>query len=73
MKDPLERFESAGWVASNEATGETIVRLYCQESPPHHDPAEALHKCPYQEDVCDNHDFLCSCCDLHTDACFDDI
>lgn len=32
-----------------------------------------LHTCPYNEDVCDDHESLCNCCEDCTQECANDI
>lgn len=36
-------------------------------------PAEELHTCPYQEDINDDHETLCNCCDECRHNCLMDI
>lgn len=36
-------------------------------------PAEEPHTCPYAEDVNDDHETLCDCCDECREQCANDI
>ncbi len=40
----------------------------CQEP-----KSEQPHRCPYQEDVNDNSEFMCHCCETCTSECAADI
>lgn len=33
----------------------------------------APHTCPYREDVCDDHETLCTCCDSCVSQCVQEI
>jgi len=35
--------------------------------------AREPHSCPYQEEINEDHDFRCTCCELCTDECAMDI
>ena len=38
-----------------------------------HNPPEAPHICPFQEEINDDHTTLCCCCSAHTQDCADDV
>lgn len=32
-----------------------------------------LHACPYEEEICENYDEYCNCCDACISECLDEI
>lgn len=34
---------------------------------------ENLHTCPYQEDINNDNEYMCNCCDYCTQQCMNDI
>lgn len=69
MVDTPDLGSGALWFAGSSPATRTKIRIMCKRC----DENTTLHTCPYAEDIRNDSESLCNCCDDCTYECAQDI